>query len=137
MGTARQSFDNGPAHPPPLPHSPGVWKRSSRCATSECVEVNWISDEMVAIRDSKLAVTPGEPPLIQVDRLTFETFLRELTGSEAPGANGRIVVDRRPDGWVALRSVDDGVTLTFDANEFEAFLEGARAGEFGRTPLPA
>jgi len=52
--------------------------------------------------------------------------------SSASGANGCVEVAHVPDGGVALRDSKDRSRTPhyFDATEWDAFLTGAKAGEF-------
>ena len=82
------------------------------------------------LRDSKQVDAGEDVDEIWVDAGVFDTFQDELIGEAAEGSNGEIVIDRLEDGWVAFRSLSTGVTLRFDADEFEAFVDGVRAGDF-------
>jgi hypothetical protein len=48
-----------------------VWKKSSYCADSQCVEVADIGDDAVGIRDSKRL----DQPFLRFDRAEFSAFL--------------------------------------------------------------
>lgn len=105
------------------------WQTSSRCITGECVAVGFRSDAAV-LKDSKDDRLVDPQPMIELSPDCFAVFQDELLGQAPEGSNGELVVDRLDDGWVAFRSLSTGVTLRYDAEEFSAFVEGVRAGEF-------
>ena len=107
------------------------WIRSTRCTTATCVEARF-SGESVDIRDSKQNHLKESQPSMTVAESTFQTFIRELLGEAPQGSNGEIAIDHLTDGGVAFRSLVTGVTLSYTADELEAFVAGARDGEFQR-----
>ena len=82
-----------------------------------------------ALRDSKQNGRKNQPT-ISLHLEQFLVFQDELLGLVPEGSNGEIVVDELDVGWVAFRSLSTGVELRFDADEFSAFVEGVRLGEF-------
>ena len=59
----------------PSAQGPKAWRKSSKCSTSECVEIAHQQD-MILLRDSK---SPQTPPL----RYTREEFRAFLDGAKA------------------------------------------------------
>lgn len=58
----------------------GAWFRSTRCgAESSCVEVAFLADGHVGIRDSKL---PEDSPHLAVDPSAWRAFLRGVKAGE-------------------------------------------------------
>lgn len=58
----------------------GPWRRSSRCATeSACVEVSFLDNGMIGIRDGKL---PAGSPYLAVGRDSWLAFLRGVKVGE-------------------------------------------------------
>jgi hypothetical protein len=105
------------------------WTRSSKCSAGVCIEARIIGST-AELRDSKQNHLGTRQPMLSLPLAAFETFQDELIGRVAAGTNGRIVVDQLENGWVAFRSIEDGVTLRYDADELAAFVAGIRVGEF-------
>ncbi len=58
-----------------------VWIRSRRCESGNCVEISWMADGRVAMRDSK----DPEGPVLRLSRDNFRAFVSgigNLTASE-------------------------------------------------------
>lgn len=120
------------------PNDLSDWTRSRRCMTGSCVEIREEEPGRLQIRDSKQVDVEGsEFDTINLDLLTFIVFQDELVGKTPEGTNGEVVIDRLDDGWVAFRSLSTGVTLRYNAEEFVAFIEGVRAGDFRPTLVSA
>lgn len=60
----------------PSAQGPAAWRKSSRCATSECVEIARDEQDMILLRDSK---SPETPAL----RYTTDEFRAFLDGAKA------------------------------------------------------
>ena len=56
----------------------GQWFRSSRCEAGNCVEVSWLADDTVAMRDSK--VDGG--PLLHFTVVAWRDFLDGLRAGD-------------------------------------------------------
>ena len=111
-----------------------AWRRSSKCSIGSCVEV-LVTEHRVFIRDSKQSHL-GEQPKICITREVWQTFLDELLGRVSPGSNGSLTADRLADGWIALTDSTTGISLSYDAEEWIAFIQGVELGELA-APLPA
>jgi hypothetical protein len=59
----------------PSAQAPSAWRKSSKCATSECIEIAREQD-MILVRDSK---SPQTPPF----RYTMEEFRAFIDGAKA------------------------------------------------------
>jgi len=115
-----------------------TWRRSTRCSTGACVEVTFIrasacassscvevgcDANLVHVRDSKdpdgpvITYTADEWREHVVDEIKGGGWLPEYTYRTG---DGEVVVRRNP--------IDRGLTFTED--EWDAFVEGVRAGEF-------
>jgi hypothetical protein len=113
------------------------WFTSTRSNNgNQCVEVRFDGDA-VLIRDSKYrrdpANRPGDEPVITVTAAEWTAFLDAVrTGGRS---NGELRAHPAADGHTALRH--GGITLTYTPEEWDAFLLGARDGEFDRIVVPA
>ncbi|MEU0542554.1 DUF397 domain-containing protein [Nocardia sp. NPDC005978] len=125
-----------------LPESTG-WFTSSRTNNgNQCVEVRF-DGGAVFIRDSKFrrdpARCPADEPIITVSAAEWMRFLDGLRGASAPASDraaARTLIARpAAGGHTALRHGDTG--LVYTPGEWEAFLAGARDGEFDRVPESA
>lgn len=103
--------------------SPVDWYASALCTGGTCV-FYCIVGALITIIDSKQGTDSTTQPSITVDVEAFECLKRELIGLRPAGSNGHVVVDHLADGWVALRSLDTGVSLHFDSDEYQAFVAG-------------
>lgn len=111
------------------------WRKARRCSASTCVEVR-IGSESVEVRDSKQNhLGDADQPIISVSTEQWTQFLDEIAGVAPTGASTAIAVCHTADGGVTLRDPSTGVVLTYDADEYRAFADGVRAGEF--TPVLA
>ncbi len=118
------------------PHARG-WFTSSRSNNgNQCVEVRFDGDA-VLIRDSKYrrnpANRPDEEPIITVTACEWTAFIDTVTGRAA--ATSVLTVHTAEDGHTSLGH--RATTLTYTPEEWQAFLDGAIAGEFDRIILPA
>lgn len=104
-----------------------LWKRSSFCGQVSCVEVRCFGAQG-EIRDSKQSNVLSVYPVILVSAYTLTHFIGEFTGQHPIGSNGQIFVRDGVDGWTEFEC--DGIVLRFTPEEIEAFVAGARAGEF-------
>ncbi|MFE9579557.1 DUF397 domain-containing protein [Nocardia sp. NPDC006044] len=108
------------------------WFRSTRSNNgNQCVEVRFDGDA-VLIRDSKYrrnpANHPADEPIITVTAGEWTTFLGSVCASgPAPGA---LTAHTTADGHTTLRH--GSTALGYTPQEWDAFLLGARDGEFDR-----
>lgn len=103
------------------------WRRSSRCTVGSCVEV-LVSVDRVLVRDSKQNHRGAQDHIV-VNPSVWRVFLKELLGSVGTGSNGTLTTRHLEDGWVELIDQSTGISLTFDAQEWIAFVEGVELGE--------
>ncbi|MEV0294249.1 DUF397 domain-containing protein [Nocardia sp. NPDC050710] len=112
------------------------WFTSTRSNNgNQCVEVRFAGDA-VLIRDSKYRRNPAnrtaEEPIITVTASEWTSFLTMLITGRS---HDRLIARTAADGATTL--TDGDITLTYTPEEWDAFLEGARDGEFDRIILPA
>ena len=60
----------------PSAQGPSAWRKSSKCAATECVEIGRDEQDMILLRDSK---SPQTPPF----RYTTEEFRAFIHGAKA------------------------------------------------------
>ncbi len=111
------------------------WFTSSRTNNgNQCVEVRFDGDA-VLIRDSKFrrdpAHRPEDEPVITVTATEWMVFLDAVAGSGPPATE--LIARTAADGATTLSR--GRRTLTYTPGEWEAFVAGARAGEFDRVPV--
>lgn len=111
------------------------WFRSTRSNNgNQCVEVRFDGDA-VLVRDSKYrrdpANHPADEPIITVTAQEWTAFLGALhTPGRTPGA---LTTRTAADGHTVLRH--GSTVLRYTPQEWDAFLLGARDGEFDRAAL--
>jgi len=108
------------------------FKASFSSNAASCVEVRFTGD-LVQIRDSKYlrdpANSPADQPIISVELREWAAFLDKIThGLETD--DGNALEAKSTAGTTVLRATQTDTALTFTANEWHAFLNGARAHEF-------
>ncbi|WP_063050332.1 DUF397 domain-containing protein [Nocardia arthritidis] len=113
------------------------WFTSTRSNNgNQCVEVRFDGDA-VLIRDSKYrrnpANHPGDEPVITVTAAEWIAFLDAVRTRGR--SNGELRAHPVADGHTALRH--GGITLTYNSEEWNAFLLGAHDGEFDRAVVSA
>jgi hypothetical protein len=112
-----------------------VWKKSSYSTCGSCVEVK-ASDDQVMIRDTKLR---DASPVITITREHWNLFIDEIKRRGKVGSTG--LTDMTTRSILDTLIVDDGtemllwssvgdVSLHFTEAEWDAFVDGARDGEF-------
>ncbi len=88
---------------------------------------------MVLIRDSKYLRNPKNDPALQptieIPEQDWLAFLSEVTSDASTYSNGALTVEDAA-GMKGLRSIADGKVLSYTAEEWGAFVAGAKAGEF-------
>lgn len=109
------------------------WFKSSKSNDGpNCVEVRFDGD-LVHLRDSKYlrdpANDPATQPLITLKAEDWDSFLTAAAADEVNARNDQPAILRHPTGQVSVRA-QDGTTLTFTADEWDAFTAGVRDGEF-------
>ncbi|WP_280275125.1 DUF397 domain-containing protein [Nocardia wallacei] len=109
------------------------WFKSSKSNDGpNCVEVRFDGD-FVHLRDSKYlrdpANDPAAQPLITLKAEYWDSFLAAAAVDKADARSDQPVILRHPTGQVSVRA-QDGTTLTFTADEWDAFTAGVREGEF-------
>ncbi len=112
------------------------WFTSSRSNNgNQCVEVRFDGDA-VLIRDSKYrrnpANRPAEEPVITVTASLWTSFINLLNSGLS---HNELIAQTSADGSATLRHGD--ITLYYTPEEWDAFIAGARDGEFDRIILPA
>lgn len=112
------------------------WFTSTRSNNgNQCVEVRFDGDA-VLIRDSKYrrnpANRPAEEPVITVTASLWTSFINLLNSGRS---HNELIAHMHADGSATVRHGD--ITLTYTSEEWDAFLAGARDGEFDRIILPA
>ena len=113
----------------------GTWRKARRCTASTCVEVRFGTGS-VEVRDSKQNHLGGAgQPVISVSTEQWAQFVDEIAGVAPTGASTAIAVAHTADGGVTFRDPSTDVVLSYDADEYRAFVDGVRAGEF--TPVAA
>lgn len=105
-----------------------AWRRSSKCSMGTCVEV-LLTDRFAFVRDSKQLAVGDDQSLIRVDLATWRTFLDELLGVAPIGSNGVLAVRPESNGWIELVDGSTGTSLSFDSQEWSAFVGGVGLGE--------
>lgn len=108
-----------------------TWRKSSFSGPDgNCVEVMFLSDGTVAVRDSK---SGDESPVLTFTRGQWGALLELVTRYELNGAD----LFRRTTGVSAELQPDGGMTFTygtiqlqFSSGEWWAFVQGVRANEF-------
>lgn len=102
------------------------WQKSSYSNPSgNCLEAK-IEAGIILIRDTKL----GElSPVLQLPLPGWQVFLAEVKGFVTFPASNSIYTSDAYDG-MRLESVRSTDVLVFTVAEWDAFLAGARAGEF-------
>ncbi|BCK59358.1 hypothetical protein NWFMUON74_71300 [Nocardia wallacei] len=111
------------------------WFTSSRTNNgNQCVEVRFDGDA-VLIRDSKFrrdpAHRPADEPVITVTAGEWMAFLDAVIGGTARTAG--LIARTAADGSTTVSHAD--LALTYTPGEWDAFVAGARAGEFDRVPV--
>jgi hypothetical protein len=105
------------------------WAKSSFSKdSSTCVEVRF-SGGTVLVRDSKYAGNSAAQPILSVPAAAWSTFTDIVIGRPAAMVGELPAIDRAANGDVVLRGAT-GVSLTYKAAEWGAFVNGLRAGEF-------
>ena len=110
------------------PTTDAAWRRSSKCSIGSCVEV-LVTEDRIFVRDSKQTDRGADQSLIDVDPQTWRIFLSELLGLTTVGANGTLTAKHLSNGWVQLVDTSTGISLSYDQQEWTAFIEGVAAGE--------
>lgn len=118
------------------PESTG-WFTSSRTNNgNQCVEVRFDGDA-VLIRDSKYRRNPehrlDDEPVITVAAAEWMSFLATVLGRHIHRT--ALIAETGADGHTTLRHGE--ITLVYTPGEWRAFVDGARDGEFDRSPAPA
>lgn len=111
--------------------------RKSNC-NGACVEVRF-ELPAVHIRDSKalvFALRPESVPTITVSLDAWSEFNRALAGADFATA-GNLVAELVGDGGARLQCRATGTVLIYTGSEWDAFLDGVRAGEFAPVLVPA
>ncbi len=112
------------------------WFTSSRSNNgNQCVEVRFDGDA-VLIRDSKYrrnpANRPAEEPIITVTASLWTSFIHLLGSGRS---HNELIAHTYADGSATLRHGD--IALSYTPEEWDAFIAGARDGEFDRIIVPA
>jgi hypothetical protein len=102
----------------------GNWKRSSRCDGGQCVDVR-ASDAGVQVRDGK----NPDGPVLDITPTQWRFVLDWIRADEIP-----VGVATGPDSvfWNGLDGAGQPVSLEFTYEEWDAFTDGVKLGEFDR-----
>lgn len=108
------------------------WLKSSRSQGSDhCVEIRF-EGSRVLVRDSKYlrdnTNNPAAQPIIEISAAEWSAFLATAVDHAPRLADSQPSIDYLPNGDVRLRK--DHTTLTYTADEWNAFTAGITAGEF-------
>lgn len=93
-----------------------------------CVEVAHSSD-VVLIRDSKFSGSPYEQPVVSIAPALWREMLNLVLSNES-GAVGNVRIAVHPDASATI--ADQAVSLTYNTDEWDAFMKGVADGEFDR-----
>ncbi|MFE2998010.1 DUF397 domain-containing protein [Nocardia sp. NPDC059246] len=107
------------------------FKATFSSSSSSCVEVSF-TGEAVLIRDSKylrdLRNDTAQQPIVAVAAEQWAEFLEAVENRAAAGHDGLPAIAYAADGGASIRS--GAITLTYTPQEWTAFCDGVRAGEF-------
>jgi Domain of unknown function (DUF397) len=110
----------------------GHWRRASRCDTGTCVEVRKVNIMALGSdwRRASRCESGSCVEVRKVDDMILDEQWRKATKSNNNGACAELRASA--DGGVEVRDSKNpgGPTLTFTAKEWDAFLDGAKNGEF-------
>jgi hypothetical protein len=102
------------------------WKKSSYSNPSgNCLEAKTEGD-LVLVRDTKLG---EQSPVFSVPEDDWQVFVAEIKGRVVFPAS-RWIYTSDPGEGMRLHTAKSSDTLLFTVAEWDAFLDGARAGEF-------
>ncbi|WP_280455176.1 DUF397 domain-containing protein [Nocardia brasiliensis] len=109
-----------------------AWYKSSFSKdANSCVEVQFVDDATVRIRDSKYVGDPGAQPVISVPLEIWLKFLDVASGRVDCWPDGRVPqVRQQPGSGNTLVRDGSGTVLIFTPREWAAFVAGVRAEEF-------
>jgi len=115
------------------------WFTSTRTNNgNQCVEIRF-DGARVLIRDSKFrrhpANRPADEPVITVTASEWTAFLDVVLGGAAATAAAALTAVSLGDGRTTIRG--GAVELTYTPGEWDAFIAGARDGEFDRIAVLA
>ncbi|MFF0491854.1 DUF397 domain-containing protein [Nocardia sp. NPDC004068] len=112
------------------------WRKStfSNNGGASCVEVNFVGNQ-VLVRDSKYlrdsANDPATQPVLSMSATLWPSFCtHSMNPTSESDATGLPRIVRHADGHVSVTNDDASVELVFTPDEWTAFIEGVRAGEF-------
>jgi Domain of unknown function (DUF397) len=119
-----------------LPPNGGWFKSSYSGAMNTCVEVRQV-DGLVQVRDSKYRRRNGKDPtggpIITLTLSEWRLFLAQLAGA-TDAACPAVTATSDHNGAATLHCASSKLTLSFTAEEWNAFLAGVRASEFALPP---
>ncbi len=104
--------------------------KARRCAIQTCVEVKRTSDA-VYVRDSKQANEDGYT-IISSTHPQWREFLAAVALESSAGSTEAFSYRSEENGDVLLSGAEG--TLNYDAEEWSAFLDGVREGDFDLDP---
>ncbi|NNH75659.1 DUF397 domain-containing protein [Nocardia uniformis] len=114
------------------PHD-GWYKTTRSNGATQCVEVRFDSPNSVRIRDSKFRRHPDNigraEPTLTVAPAEWRDFLAVVT-NRASDSHDAVLTATHAGDVVVMTSTLTTVSLSFTVEEWEAFLAGARDGEF-------
>ena len=123
-----------------MTHSTGQQRRWFKSKHSNgscaCVEVK-LDGEWVSVRDTKFSCDrksdSEEQPTIIVPASAWLQFLAAVAGAAAQSPACPLRFEPAPGGAVSVRSTLESITLTYTAQEWDAFVAGVKDGEFAPT----
>lgn len=115
-------------------HAEHWWFRSSRCSNGDCVEVAR-AGAVILVQDSKRpAAAGGSMQAWSVQE--WQELLRAVRVAQDPFSVSHVAVDVIYGGPLLVKfGLDRHEKQTYDAAEWRAFFDGARAGEFNPDKL--
>lgn len=116
------------------------WFKSSYSTGScTCVEVQFVAEKEVGIRDSKdprCTLAPGTEPVIRVSLEEWQQFQSVLRVTRWLGSTPELLAIQNNHGELRLECRRTGTALLFNRDEWEAFVAGVRHYEFLNEPAP-
>ncbi|MFE3196296.1 DUF397 domain-containing protein [Nocardia sp. NPDC059240] len=106
------------------------YKSTYSGSNQACVEISHRRDE-VLIRDSKYTGPADLEPILTVPADAWSAVLDLAMSMTSGEIDGELTITVHPDGGATIAG-QDGVTLDYRADEWDAFAKGVAAGQFDR-----
>ncbi|ATL70257.1 DUF397 domain-containing protein [Nocardia terpenica] len=107
---------------------PGWFKSTYSKDATSCVEVRFAED-LVLVRDSKYTGPADKQPIVSLSAAQWPVVL-DLALSGKSGTVDTITVTVLADDGATIAGTD--ATLTYNADEWDAFVKGVADGQFDR-----